>query len=452
MRLFLPPLEISETEGFTKENDIFGRAALGQGLTNLLTNVSDPVVIALDGQWGSGKTTFLKMWAGELRKAGFPVVYLDAFRNDYADDAFTALVSELIALANGRRAADSTKTKAFMEKAVGAGKVLLRSGLKLGVKAATLGALDAADLEKVADDIGKEVSELADKYVGELLTKQKEQKAAIQAFQDALEELPSLLLDERIGEANTKSLIVIVDELDRCRPVFALEMLERIKHFFSVPNVHFVLGAHIGQLSNSVKVAYGSDIDAQLYLQKFIQFTVYLIDGNQRYDQRAATKFIWHVAQSLDFKPEHQGLLKDTIEFVLHVAHSRDFSFRTIERIMTTIALALAFEGQSAIPPPLLGGLSILKNTDPQLFIKAKLGTLTFDEVRIPLAFYVAPDEVSKTMVEHGQDVWMYALNVQTEDGRVKGEYADFRRGLRLDGPKLLSFVANSVLGRLSPT
>jgi predicted KAP-like P-loop ATPase len=107
MHIFLPALKVDDTEGFTPEKDIFGRATLGRGMTNLLSSVSEPVVLALDGQWGSGKTTFLKMWAGELRKAGFPVVYLDAFRNDYESDAFTAVASEIIALANTKRKGDS---------------------------------------------------------------------------------------------------------------------------------------------------------------------------------------------------------------------------------------------------------------------------------------------------------------------------------------------------------
>ena len=99
MRVFPKPLEIGDEEGFTPEKDIFKRAVLGAGMTNLIANVEDPLVIALDGAWGSGKSTFLKMWAGELRKAGYPVIYFDAFENDYIDDAFAALARELLELA-----------------------------------------------------------------------------------------------------------------------------------------------------------------------------------------------------------------------------------------------------------------------------------------------------------------------------------------------------------------
>lgn len=113
MRLFPPPVQIGEQEGFSPEKDIFGRADHGRRLTNLITAVSDPLVIAIDGQWGSGKTTFLKMWAGELRKSGFPVIYFEAFENDYAEDAFTALASSVIALADERRKADTPEARRF---------------------------------------------------------------------------------------------------------------------------------------------------------------------------------------------------------------------------------------------------------------------------------------------------------------------------------------------------
>ena len=71
MRISLPPVEAGEEEGFTQSKDIFGLKYLGDGMTNLIANVDDPLVIAFDGQWGAGKTTFLKMWAGELRKQGY---------------------------------------------------------------------------------------------------------------------------------------------------------------------------------------------------------------------------------------------------------------------------------------------------------------------------------------------------------------------------------------------
>ena len=191
--------------------------------------------------------------------------------------------------------------KAFVKSAVGASKVLLRSGLKLGVKAVTLGVVNADDLQAVCDDIADELSEIADKHLGELITKTEKAKTTIEAFREALRQLPTLLSDR--GADQRPRLVIIIDELDRCKPLFALSLLERVKHFYAVPDVHFVLGVHLGQLCSSVKVAYGPDIDAQVYLQKFIHLTMPLADIANRFGESPSKKFVDYLTGVLDFPP-----------------------------------------------------------------------------------------------------------------------------------------------------
>jgi hypothetical protein len=90
-----------------------------------------------------------------------------------------------------------------------------------------------------------------------------------------------------------RKLVIVVDELDRCRPDYALAMLEIIKHFFAVDHVHFVLGVNLRELENSVKARYGAGINAGLYLQKFITVTVALPDAadNRDYKSHAISYF-----------------------------------------------------------------------------------------------------------------------------------------------------------------
>ncbi|MCO6450428.1 MAG: hypothetical protein J5I90_06525 [Caldilineales bacterium] len=71
-RMFPPPLEIGDEEGFTPEKDIFGRKNLGMGLVNLLANLADPIVLALDGQWGAGQPRTLRQISGPSRLLGLP--------------------------------------------------------------------------------------------------------------------------------------------------------------------------------------------------------------------------------------------------------------------------------------------------------------------------------------------------------------------------------------------
>ncbi len=98
MRLVTPPLVVTEKDGF--QNDILERKAYGEALLNLVTRSNDELVISLDGQWGEGKTTFVKMWQGLLNQTGIPNIYIDAFANDYVDDAFISVASAITSYAN----------------------------------------------------------------------------------------------------------------------------------------------------------------------------------------------------------------------------------------------------------------------------------------------------------------------------------------------------------------
>jgi KAP family P-loop domain len=453
VRIFPPALDIGETEGFTTEKDIFGRAVLGRGLTNLVSNVTDPLVVALDGQWGSGKTTFLKMWAGELRKAGFPVVYFDAFANGYMDDAFTALAGQLIALVQDKHKAATPAAKRLLKGAVTTGKVILRSGLKLAVKGGTLGVLDAAEIGSLSKDIATELADVVDKHLGQLLTKPRDQAKAIQGFRDALAELPGLLKGQTQADGNSdRPLVFIIDELDRCQPTFALEILERMKHFFAVPKVHFILGANLDQLRNSITVAYGSKIDAQVYLQKFIPLTLFLVDQAQHRHERVVTKFLDHLVRALEFKQEHVNLVLEAAALFRHAAEHRNLSLRAIEQMMSALALALAYKPQNALCPAcILAGLCVMRVTSPDLFAKAKAGTLNFEEVRKPLAFGYSPSGEDEGNIEHAIKLWQYSTDrsLAHDDALVK-EFASSSARYHLERLRLVPLVANGIADRLS--
>lgn len=221
---------IEEDEGFS-QNDIFNHAPFGRRLANLLTNTSHPLTVAIDGQWGEGKTTFLKMWASQLRKDGFPVIEFDAFANDYYEDPFIPLAGEIVTLAKSKR----TVPDNFADKAAKVGTALVKGGLKVGVKAITLGALDGKMMEDITSEIADGLADYTEKQVEDLINDHSHQKGQFEAFKEALGLLPSQLSKAPKHDdgqpINPKPLIFIIDELDRCRPDYALKLLERIKHF-----------------------------------------------------------------------------------------------------------------------------------------------------------------------------------------------------------------------------
>lgn len=445
MRLFPPPISVGDTEGFTEEKDLFGRADIGRGLANLIDATDEPLVIAVDGQWGTGKTVFLKMWAGELRKRGTAVVFFDAFENDFTADPFTAIAGQLVELARQKEKLATKAGKKFVKTAIGTGKVLLRSGLKIGVKAVSLGVVNADDLSSLSNDVADELSEIADKHLGELITKAERDKSAFASFRQALSDLPALLS----GTQSKPRLVVIIDELDRCRPLFALALLERIKHFYSVPNVHFVLGVNLGQLGSSVRVTYGHDIDSHTYLQKFIHLTMPLGDVADQYGNSPTKKFIHYLSTSLDFPADTHRHVELCGETILRVAKKRDLSLRTIERIYAQLAAALAYAPDRLRMPPLLAGLCVFKLVEPKLYLRAKMGHLRFDEAVAALGLD-AQSEEDDTKWAVGW--WRYALDANASQ-EIINEYG---RGLGYHHSlgnrfEIIPYLANNVVDRFIP-
>jgi hypothetical protein len=378
LRYFPPALEIAADEGFDSQKDIFHRADFARGLTNLVTESEDPLVILLDAPWGTGKTTFIRMWAGELRKLGFPVIYFDAFENDHVENGFIAIVGEVIRLSEALEQTKTKPYKKFIEKARRLGGILLRTSARIGVKAATLGAIDAADidaLKSVADDVAKATSTKADQYIESLLKLQSQEKESLIALREALAELAATFSVET-AEDSVKPIIFIIDELDRCRPNFALEMLERIKHIFSIPNVHFFLAAQSEQLENSVKFNYGNDIDARTYLQKFYNVVVnFPSQGKGRHENP--------ISQYIAFLTRTLSLSKDDMSIIAYFSAARGLSFRTIERVTTSLALARSFVPQNHLwLNAIIAPLCVMKIIEPSLFRRACNQAISLQEIK----------------------------------------------------------------------
>ena len=97
-----------------------------------------------------------------------------------------------------------------------------------------------------------------DVFFDQLLADQKSLEQAIGDFKAGIERALEALAQ---AEAVTLPMFVFVDELDRCRPNFAIELLEGIKHLFGINGVCFVVATNMAQLSESVKAIYGVNFD-----------------------------------------------------------------------------------------------------------------------------------------------------------------------------------------------
>ena len=445
MNIFLPDLEVSPTEGFSPQKDIFGRAQLGKGLTNLVSSADDPLVIGVDGQWGSGKTIFLKMWAGELRKAGFPVIYFDAFAHDYADDAFLALAGEILGLAAELKEVDASAVSAFKKKAITVGKVLTRSALKIGVKVITAGILEADDFSSISESVSDVATEMTDKYLGEAITSAREEKSKIEEFKVSLSELPKLLQPSLAVGQEAKPLIFIVDELDRCKPTFSVNLLERLKHFFSVRNVHFVLGINRKELVHCVSALYGSTFDSDTYLQKFVRVHFPLVDIYAANNEQASDRFIDFPEKSHDLASKDPQYADQSFKELKRLNLHLNLSLRATSQVASYMALALNF-----VPPkffklaPLVVGLCILKVHSPNLFVNAKRGTLQYLQLAEVFGYGRSEGTFPISTPRTSEGLWRYLTesnphqNIQEQFGQLFVTFSERHR--------ILPFFANQIV------
>ena len=250
----IPEMVIAPDIPFAR--DALDRKDLARRLTQLVEFSITPYTLALDANWGEGKTTFLKMWQADLQKSGFQCVYYDAWASDFCYDSFPSMVAglkESFPAPENETAAD--KIAEIAQKSSAVAKAMAKN--LPGSLAGLVG--------------GREVVQAGiDKFFGEW-----EPVAAYSEYQNALKSFKSSL--EGIARRSERPLVFMIDELDRCRPLFALDVIEKIKHIFDAPGVFFVVALNKNALAKTIESVYGIT-DGNEYLPKFFDDTRPLVN------------------------------------------------------------------------------------------------------------------------------------------------------------------------------
>lgn len=261
MGIRIQPLDIDVPADNPFKNDLLDRKETVEVLAHLVGSIDGPCVIAVDSEWGSGKTTFLRILAQFLRNKAFPVVEFNAWETDFAGDPLVALSAELT---DGLDEYFESET-ASVERLKVASKKLIRLAAPTALRAATGGFVDI-------DAILRHWHEDAESFAEARLRLYQEGKQFIEEFSNSLASMAVALSKGYEG----RPLVVLIDELDRCRPPYAIELLEIAKHLFSADHVVFVLALNRDELAHSIKAVYGRDFDAQGYLRRFFDVDVML--------------------------------------------------------------------------------------------------------------------------------------------------------------------------------
>lgn len=335
-----------------QDDDIFNRKILGDQLAKIIHKSEelrdDSFVIAIDGSWGIGKSIFLEQCKNEIeipheelyKSLNASVVYYNAWENDDLEDAFTPLAYHIY---------NTFKMKQIEEKLK---KIILKDFKDLSKQIAS------SVLKSYVQKIG--IDEKLWNRIKQVFNKGKDiisEATVIPQSFEQLEQHNKLKKDFKdiIEKANNNvnsnnKLIIIIDELDRCRPTFAIETLEIIKHYFSIENVIFILGLDIEQLSYSIATIYGQNMDATGYLIRFVDIIMKIPTPEREDYIRQNTKLNNFLSEILEVVNEYNMSIREINKFLVNIelfyddnCNNEEFIEQAFKFYMYLIAVKLKY-------------------------------------------------------------------------------------------------------------
>ena len=373
------------------QNDLFDRKAIAENFMKIFEADEEGIILSIDSAWGTGKTTFIKMWEIMINNSNeykdkYETFYFNAWENDYIKDPLLAILTEI--------EVNEDKKKQVFEKIKNKGKKIAKPLLSTGLKVATHGII-TIDSIQIDNYIKDEMPKLAEKLGNSMFEEVVELKQSRQAFKEFL---------EKEQRTSGKTIIFFIDELDRCRPTFAIELLEVIKHLFSTKGIVFVISLDKEQLSYSIQNIYGQNMNVDGYLRRFfdLDFKLPMPDKVQYFNNKY---------KNIELKNINLETLKIFKQFLFGFIKGYNFSLRDVDKIIYyikyLIPLVKEFQGSygrtyTVVISYLYAYLISLKIKDSNLYRKIINLDYENNETDIKLTFEL--DNIKNISFQHDFD------------------------------------------------
>ena len=284
-------------DGVTYPADQLNRKQDAELLTKILVRRSNSnrekpnkssYVINVNAEWGAGKTYFVKRWAEDL-KYEHPVVYIDAWSNDFMDSPIITVLAEIqeqLLETINKSHLTQAKRKSFKNIGISVLPKILAALVK------RYGGFDIEDLfvEESSDTDATpstqnnkplDLSAAMEAMTIQAFKEHSDYKKGVKELKATIKELVKYSIEKPKNRLRATApdypAFIFIDELDRCRPTYAVEMLEAIKHIFDIEGLVIVVSTHTEELQHTIKALYGSDFNATDYLKRFFD-TKYHLD------------------------------------------------------------------------------------------------------------------------------------------------------------------------------
>ncbi len=269
------------------------------------------------------------------------------------------------------------------------------------------------DLDEVSEGVA---ADMASESTSDLIDAFQKEKASLERFRDALEKA----VDTLTKEDRSRPLIFFIDELDRCRPTYAIELLERVKHVFDVRNMVFVLSIDKKQLEAITAAVYGERIDAPEYLRRFIDLEYVLPAPHTKvYTQELIKRF--EFKEFFDGRKQHRELAYDYDSFVeafTLLAGLFGLSLRARERCLTRLAVVVTqTPPNNYLDPIVLSLLLVLRTSRPDLYTGLVSGSLAPSSLMVTLQQLPNAQQFSVTRISTVLETYLIVGDVVRERG-----------------------------------
>ncbi len=312
--------------------DLLDRKNLAKNLLKVI-KLQNANVYSINAPWGSGKTWFLKFLESECEEQNIPFVQFNVWETDYAKDPFQAILCELLELLNRQIEENNTQLqnilKSISSKANDLYNIMKRANYSIGLNAKIVSAEVTLNPDESTLNEYKEMKNRKKEFITEL--------------------------KNFVTQLNTK-LIIAIDELDRCRPDYAITTLEIIKHFFNIDDVVFILAVDKEQLQRTVKTMFGMDTDTDAYLRKFVDiqyhlpkadldnFVKYLVEYKYPLIKKVFERMVGdkYIDITNNEFTDYGGNYQKSLTTYINYFKNRDLSLRDIDKFSLKISLILA--------------------------------------------------------------------------------------------------------------
>jgi len=345
-------LDIVSEEPFS--SDKLGRnRSFGERFTNLVSNIKSGYVISLNGGYGTGKSTFLNMWVQDYTSKKQNAIYLNIWESDFAKQPLIPIILAIENYVSDERNDFQEGIKKTTENITRIGKELIKIGTSKVASATSkiilAKSFGAIDLEEIISNL------------------QASENKKNQPFETYLSE-KKLISDLRkslasLAEKINGPLVIIIDELDRCRPDYAIETLEIVKHIFSIPGIIVVLGINKKQLGYSICTKYGQEMDSNGYLQRFIDLEITLPEP------QSLKAFIGLLLDKNGLGCSLINLEEDELILILEFLFKKfNYTLRDIEKYVHKFSVITLMSGKSPYPEIFFMAMMFIKDKDEVLY------------------------------------------------------------------------------------